>query len=161
MKNTLTPVQWLKIQVKNCKSPKNLMSNIDGFLEEALLKEKNKSRFNIDFFELAFLTEVCTPPSAIARHTFFLSVIDVHYHKMNLEERSHFYDWIGKMLDMEHDESKIFMARFNPDNQYVVDTNCLGEEKQVEAFLLNGKYMISSTIRIDERYIVSVKKISV
>jgi hypothetical protein len=96
---------------------------------EQPITENTNNKFVIDFFELAFLTEVCLPQSTIARHCFFMNVIDIHYHKMTWEQRKHLYEWIGRKLNMEHEESMIFMARFNPDNQNVVTINNEGKKQ--------------------------------
>jgi hypothetical protein len=39
----LTPVEWLQVQIKNCPTAENLMNNINGFLKEAKLMEKNQA----------------------------------------------------------------------------------------------------------------------
>jgi hypothetical protein len=126
---------------------------------EQPITENTNNKFVIDFFELAFLTEVCLPQSTIARHCFFMNVIDIHYHKMTWEQRKHLYEWIGRKLNMEHEESMIFMARFNPDNQYVVTFNNEGKKQECEAFLFRNEYKISSNSRVNQDYIESVKKI--
>jgi hypothetical protein len=119
------------------------------------------NRFIIDFFELAFLTEVCLPPSTIARHCFFMNVIDIYYHQMTWEQRKHFYQWIGKKLNVEQEESQIFLARFNPDNQFSVKYKNNNKENEIHAFKLGDKYMVSSNKSVNEKYILSVKKLEI
>ena len=119
------------------------------------------NRFIIDFFELAFLTEVCLPPSTIARHCFFMNVIDIYYHQMAWEQRKHFYQWIGKKLNVEQEESQIFLARFNPDNQFNVNTYYDGVKGNVEAFLFKDIYWISSNKKVNKDYIESVEKLTI
>jgi hypothetical protein len=120
---------------------------------------KIENKFVIDFFELAFLTESCLPPTTIARHSFFMNVIDVYYHQMDWEQRKHFFSWIGKRLNMEQEESHIFNARFNPENQYNLKTIFNGKKETVHAFFLNGKYWVSSSKSVNHAYINSVEKI--
>lgn len=129
--------------------------------KKSLKNDNSTGKFMIDFFELAFLTEACLPPSPIARHCFFMNVIDVYYNQMSWQQRKHLFQWIGEKLNMEHEESKIFYARFNPDNQFKVSTIYEGEKQEIEAFLFDEKYMISSSRRIDEKYIEGVEKLSV
>ena len=50
--------------------------------------------FTIDFFELAFLAEVCIPPVPIARHKFWIDLIDKHYQNMEDKDRTHLFEWI-------------------------------------------------------------------
>lgn len=51
------------------------------------------------------------------------------------------------------------MARYNPDNQYVVKTIHNGIEEVYDAFLQEGRYYIKSNQFISEEYITSVEKI--
>jgi hypothetical protein len=118
-------------------------------MSELLQVEK---KFVIDFFELAYLTESCLPPQPISRRSFFMDTIDRYYFNMTWEERKHFFEWISPKLDMEQEESKVFYARYNPENQYKTSLFFYGEEQFVEAFLLDGKYMVSSTVRLNEEY---------
>ena len=122
---------------------------------------KTNNNFVIDFFELAFLTEACLPSSPIARHCFFMNTIDRYYFQMSWAQRKHFFEWITPKLDMKHEESKIFHARYNPENQYLVKTSYEGKEEDVEAFLFEEKYMITSARRINEDYIISFEKLTV
>ena len=123
--------------------------------------ENTDNKFVIDFFELSFLTEACLPQSTIARHSFFMDVIDKHYHKMTWEQRKHFFLWIGKKLNMEYEESNIFCARFNPENQFNVTTFYDGKKEIVQAFLLKERYWVSSNKSVNENYIESVDKLEI
>jgi hypothetical protein len=80
---------------------------------------------------------------------------------MSWEQRKHFYQWIGKKLNMEQEESQIFMARFNPDNQYKIKTLYQGQEKEVEAFLLKDKFMVSSNRSCNPDFIVDTEKLNI
>jgi hypothetical protein len=120
--------------------------------------DNTEKKFVIGFFELMFLTEACLPQSTIARHSFFMDVINIYYHIMSWEQRKHTFQWIGKKLNMEYEESQIFYARFNPDNQFNLNTSYQGKKENVEAFLLNGNYYISSSQRVNNDYIKSVEK---
>ena len=130
-------------------------------IDELKTDKTNNNNFVIDFFELAFLTEACLPPSPIAKHCFFMNTIDRYYFQMTWEQRKHFFEWITPKLNMEHEESKMFYARYNPENQYLVKT--LYEEKQenIEAFLFEEKYMLTSARRINKDYILSIEKLTV
>jgi 5-deoxy-D-glucuronate isomerase len=126
---------------------------------DKIIIEKTEKNFVIDFFELAFLTEACLPKSTIARDIFFMDVIDTHYHEMNWEQRKHFFTWIGKKLNMEYEESQIFYARFNPDNQFNLTTVYQDKTENIEAFLLNDNYYIASSRKVNNDYIKRVEKI--
>lgn len=128
-----------------------------------IITENTYDRFVIDFFELAFLTEVCLPPSTIARYSFFMNVIDRYYHNMSWEQRKHLFEWIGKKLNMEHEESQIFYARYNPDNQFKIvikkDLKKTSEIEIVETFLFKEFYWVSSNQKVNNDYIHSIEKI--
>jgi len=130
-------------------------------MSEKLITDNTNNKFVIDFFELSFLTEACLPQSTIARHCFFMNVIDRYYHQMSWEQRKHFFQWIGKKLNMEYEESHIFYARFNPENQFNVTTFYEGKKENVEAFLLKEKYWVSSNRNINDDYIESVEKLTI
>jgi hypothetical protein len=123
------------------------------------INENTYDKFVIDFFELAFLTEACLPKSTIARYSFFMNVIDRHYHNMTWEQRKHLFEWIGRKLNMEYEESQIFYARFNPDNQFKITFKKTTEQESVEAFLFKNIYWISSNQKVNNDYIESVEKI--
>jgi hypothetical protein len=53
---------------------------------------------------------------------------------------------------MTHEESKIFYARYNPENQYKVSVLVKGKEEFMEAFLIDDKYMIKSYISLNDEY---------
>ena len=128
---------------------------------EQAITDNTDNKFVIDFFELAFLTEACLPQSTIARHCFFMNVIDRYYHQMSWEQRKHFFQWIGKKLNMEYEESQIFCARFNPDNQFNVTTFYEGKKLNIEAFLLKDRYCFSSNKSVNDDYIESVEKLTI
>lgn len=58
------------------------------------------SKFEIDFFELLFLAEVCKPPRPIARAMFWQDLCDKHYHTMSENERLKMYDFLNKDLNL-------------------------------------------------------------
>lgn len=120
-------------------------------------------KFNIDFFELAFLAEACIPPSPIARTMFWQNLTNSYWEQMTEEERIHLFEWMNrnewykKSLENEED-TKIFHARFDPDNQYNITTNFNNDIKIRRAFKLNDKYFISLNSWIANEYITSIEK---
>jgi hypothetical protein len=122
------------------------------------------SIFQIDFFELAFLAEACIPPRAIARAMFWQSLTDKYWTQMTEGERNHLFEWLQKnyyykeSLEQQED-TKVFHARFNPDNQYMVKVNYKDKEEDRRVFKMGDKYYIDSKSFISEEYIVSIEKI--
>jgi hypothetical protein len=122
------------------------------------------STFQIDFFELACLAEACIPPRPIARTMFWQSLTDKYWYQLTEGERIHLFEWLQKSwvyeesLEKEED-TQVFHARFNPDNQYMIKTNYKGkEDAHQRAFKMGDRYYIKCNTWIAEEYIVSVEK---
>lgn len=121
------------------------------------------STFTIDFYELAFLVEACIPPRPIARAMFWQDVINKHWHNMTEGERAHLFEWMQKSWVYEEslkneEDTQIFHARFDPNNQYIVTTNHNNEEGKHRAFKMGNRYYTGTTKWVAEEYIVSVEK---
>ena len=123
------------------------------------------SSFNIDFWELCFLAEACIPPRPIARTMFWQNLTNLYYHNMTENERARLFEFMNRNSKYEEslktqEDTQIFHARFDPDNQYRVTTNFQDKEEVYEAFLRNGKYYTSSNFWISGDYIIKVEKIT-
>ena len=121
------------------------------------------STFQIDFFELAFLAEACIPPRPIARAMFWQSLTDKYWEQMTEGERIHMFEWLQKSwvyeesLEKEED-TQVFHARFNPDNQYMVTTMKIGVTEVHRAFKMGDYYYIGRNTLILDDYIMSIEK---
>ena len=129
------------------------------------------STFNIDFFELAFLAEACIPPRPIARACFWQDLTRKYWAQMTEGERIHLFEWLQKnpwyaeSLQKEED-TKIFHARFDPDNQYTITTKHKKKQESHRAFKRHGseaegftnRYYVGHDTYIPEENIVSVEK---
>ncbi len=124
------------------------------------------SNFNIDFFELGFLAEVCVPPTPIARSMFWQNLTDKYWQQMTEEERGHLFEWLNRnekykrSLEEEEEETKIFHARFNPDNQYSVLIHHESSQSEYRAFKYGERFFVRRNTWIDESSIVEVKKLN-
>jgi hypothetical protein len=119
--------------------------------------------FQIDFFELAFLAEACIPPRPIARMMFWQHLTDKYWDQMSDPQRTHIWNWLQKHPSYEdslknEEETQIFHARFDPDNQYMVHTNFHGVEDKRRVFKMGNRYYITRTTSIADEYIVEVTK---
>lgn len=125
-------------------------------------------KISIDFFEYCFLLEACIPPAPIARTHFFQESIDNHYNLMTDEERTKVYNWMWDKIEPKKDAMKVnyydyelldmWLARYNPNNQYLVTTNYNNELKDMEVFKYKDKFHVNRTTSIIEDYIVDVKQ---
>jgi len=123
-------------------------------------------QFTIDLFELSFLAEACSPPAPIARAMFWQDLTDKYWHQMSDSQREPFFNWLQKNLRYEEslkteEDTQIFHARFDPENQYQIETEFQGKKEFHRAFLRDGKYWINRTTWIAEEYITSVEKLKV
>ncbi len=119
--------------------------------------------FTIDFFELSFLAEACIPKRPIARTMFWQSLTDRYWVEMSEGQRISLFEWMQKSwvyeesLEKEED-TQVFHARFNPDNQYMVKAIFLGKEEEHRAFKMGDRYYIKRNTWISEDYVISVEK---
>ena len=126
------------------------------------------STFNIDFFELSFLAEACIPPRPIARAMFWQNLTNKYWEQMTEGERAHIFEWLNRnpwypeSLEKEED-TKIFHARFNPDNQYMVKTRHKNEKNrwvkgEHRAFRFGDRFYKGTNTFIAEDCIVEATK---
>jgi hypothetical protein len=122
------------------------------------------STFEIDFFELAFLAEACIPPRPIARAMFWQHLTSKYWHQMTEDERERLFDWMNKSewykksLE-EQEDTQIFHARFDPDNQYIVYTNYKDQPFEHRTFKMGERYYTGPTTSIQEEYITKINKL--
>jgi hypothetical protein len=122
------------------------------------------NKFTIDFFELAFLAEACMPPNPIARTMFWQHLTDVYWEQMTEEERDRLFEWLNRndnykrSLEKE-EETQIFHARFDPDNQYMVHTTMNGKDDVNRAFKYKDLYYVKRNSWITPEFITKIEKI--
>lgn len=133
-------------------------------------------RVNLDFFEMCCLLESCFRGSYL-RTPIIYRFVDEFYVWFSPEDRKNLHDWIvrdiydGKFEPRSQlcGADRVFMARYNPDNQYRVSVRepvRQGNGKNVAAviwerpvFLLDGKYYVNSKTYIDNESIIGITKI--
>jgi hypothetical protein len=117
-------------------------------------------RFEIDFFEFAFLVEACIPPQPIARRSFWDKVINHYYKQLTDSERARLYEWTTRnpCFDLKNEDCQLFAARFNPANQYKVTTLYEGKTEVHDCFFWKKEYHTSKSRSILKKYIIQVEK---
>lgn len=121
--------------------------------------------FNIDFFELSFLAEACIPPTPIARAHFWQQLTNVYWEQMTNNERARLFEWLNrndrylKSLK-DNEDTQIFHARFDPENQYYVYVTFKKKDSVISAFKFKDKYYTDARKHIDDSYITKVEKIN-
>ena len=124
-------------------------------------------KVDLDIFELSWLLDCCLRGSHLRSGT-IERFVDDWYDKLTQQERYNLYEWSLRLTYSYHKEFKpsdtccgkdiIFMKRFDPENQYKVTVVHDLETTFHRAFLMEGKYYISSRRFIEEKYIVKVEK---
>ena len=78
-------------------------------------------------------------------------------------ERAHLFDWMNRndwyleSLTKEED-TRVFHARFDPDNQYMVKTKYKRKKEEHRAFKLGDRFYTSLNTFIAEEYILEANK---
>lgn len=103
-------------------------------------------KVNLDQFELFQLLENSLK---ITRVQTFGRFIDEWWKEMNVEWRNFFFHYTvrdiwDKVPDVIRPEFEMFVARFNPGNQYIVETS----ETSYKCFEYKGKYWVSTNTTI-------------
>lgn len=125
-----------------------------------------KNTFEIDFFELSFLTTACIPPTPIARAAFWDKLINEYYDQLDQQQRDNLFEWVNREPSMEfgldkgNKECLLFNARFDKDNQYIVETLYNGKKETHETFLHDGRYRINKNTDVNPKYIKKIDKIT-
>lgn len=140
----------------------NSTKDDDLHVSPACVKPNVSSRFSIDFFEFSFLVEACIPPRPIARAMFWQDVIDKYYHVLTENEKERLFNWINRCsaFDLENEDCRLFYARFNPANQYELETEFEGKRETVKCFKWNDKFHLSKSTSVNEKYIINAKWLS-
>lgn len=117
--------------------------------------------FQIDFFELMFLAESVIPPRPIARSMCFDDFSEVHYHKMNEDQRKQFFEHVQNChgFTLENEQCSHFFARFNPKNQYLVSCFFNAQAQDVVCYRHDEKYKTSKTRSVNPEYIKKIVRI--
>lgn len=116
-------------------------------------------KYEIDIIELCILAEACIPPNPIARTVLFERLSNEFYPKMSSTERKRLFDCLKNKINMENEYCKVFYNRFNPDNQYLVETDYKKVIEKTECFKMDGLYYITPDTNILEKYITNVTKL--
>lgn len=117
---------------------------------------------NLDKFEIYYLLESCFRGSHLRSNT-ILKFVDVWYKLFSKQQRNEYYEWI--LRDIYNGAFKpsprlcgtdeIFMARYNPENQYRITI----KNKTFDSFLMNKLYYIDSTTFYNKETIDKIEKI--
>lgn len=123
-------------------------------------------KVELDIFEMYYLLESCLHGSHLRSST-ILRFVDDWYELFTKEQREKlYYDTLRLVYDNNFvpctqccGADTVFMARYNPDNQYMVTVSDGSQTQTVDAFLLDGEYYIKSRRFCPKEYITKIEKI--
>ena len=112
----------------------------------------------IDYFEFIVLIEASWHSGTILRHSIMEKAINVWYRDLSWNERARAYEFFNRTQEAKNEIQERFLARFNPDNQFRVESVGKGLKRTDILYLYDGKYWDSTTSYADEKYIKKVEK---
>lgn len=123
-------------------------------------------KVELDNFEMYYLLESCLRGSHLRSST-ILRFVDDWYDLFSKEQREKlYYDTLRLVYDNNFvpytqccGADTVFMARYNPDNQYRVTVSDGRETMTVDSFKMNNKYYVKSNRYCAEEYIKKIEKI--
>lgn len=123
-------------------------------------------KVELDIFEMYYLLESCLRGSHLRSGT-ILRFVDDWFELFPKEQREKlYYDTLRLIYDNNFvpctqccGADTVFMARYNPDNQYRVTVSDGRETMTVDSFKMNNKYYVKSNRFCAEEYIKKIEKI--
>jgi hypothetical protein len=120
--------------------------------------------FKISLHQLFLLSESCIPPAGEYKMAFWRSLVDSYWFEMSESQRAIFFNLMRdseKYQDsLTHEETQIFDARFDPENQYLVYSKLAGNIKTNVVFKRNGHFYANRETILFDEHIVSVMKLA-
>lgn len=143
-----------------------------------------KTPIQIDFFELQILVERCFNSSTILSMSVLEKAIDTWFFCLEKDEIKRIFETIAKFFkvvkvttaeglvyyaklspgkekieDFDNDFQKKFIARFNPDNQYMVTASDGKKTETVQCFMFDNQYHVSTNTTFQEKFITKIEKL--
>jgi hypothetical protein len=112
----------------------------------------------IDYFEFTVLVEASWHSGTILRYSIMVKAIDVWYRDLTWNERSRAFKFFNRTQKAENEIQKRFLARFNPDNQFRVESAGKGLKRTDILYLYKGEYWDSTRSCADSKYIKKIEK---
>ena len=120
----------------------------------------------LDIHELGWLLDTCLRGSHLRTGT-IKKFVDVWYNRLTEQQRYNLYEWSLRITyngAFHPSETccgmdRIFMKRYDPENQYLVKTLYRGVTEEHRAFGMNGEFYIESNRCIEKKYITKVEHI--
>ena len=124
-------------------------------------------KVDLDLPEMSYLLESCLRGSHLRSSTVD-RFVNEWYRKFNGYERAKLFECMlrnvydGKFKPMTSmcGSDIVFMARYNPDNQYELKVSMSGVKQSVRSYKLADFYWVDSNKYVDPDNIVSVRKLT-
>jgi hypothetical protein len=116
----------------------------------------NKMTMEIDFFEILKLIDACFGGYSGVSMGFIVKVTN-RYDSFSEEEKAKIFENINGIKRLARNSyTEKMLARYNPDNQYLVETK---SEGQLRAFKFKDVYHVNHDWRIFQDEIIKIEKI--
>lgn len=116
----------------------------------------------IDRHEFTVLIEASWHAGTILRHSIMEKGINVWYHEMSEEDRVRVYEFFNRTKSDPEDRKieiqQKFLARYNPDNQYVVQTKSGEKYESTNAYKFDNQYFINTDTFLSKGHTTNVDK---
>lgn len=112
----------------------------------------------INYFEFTVLVEASWHSGTILRHSIMEKAINVWYRDLSWNERSRAFEFFNRTQDAKNEIQERFLARFNPDNQFKVESDGKGIKRSDILYLYKGEYWETTRSFADKKYIKKVEK---
>lgn len=122
-------------------------------------------KVDLDIFEMSWLLDACLRGSHLRAST-IERFVDDWYDELTEQQRYNLYEWTLRLTyggnfkpsDTCCGADKVFMARYNPDNQYMIMVRYEGKTSKYRCFLYNGEYHVTTSRFIGKEYIKKVER---
>ena len=112
----------------------------------------------IDYFEFTVLVEASWHSGTILRHSIMEKAINVWYKDLTWNDRARAFEFFNRTQKAENEIQKRFLARFDPSNQYKVESAGKGIKRVDILYLYEGEYWDSTRSFAAKEYIKKIEK---
>jgi hypothetical protein len=113
----------------------------------------------IDYFEFTVLVEASWYSGTILRHSIVEKAINVWYRDLTWKERASAFEFFNRTQKAETEIQRRFLARFDPNNQYRVESAGKGLKRTDILYLFDGEYWDSTSSVADAKFIKKIEKV--
>lgn len=117
-------------------------------------------KIDVDVFETTVLIQAAWPDGTILRSMMMQRAINEWFYLLRPKDATAVFEWFKKHAEIKTVNHRIFMLRYDPDNQYSVEaTDEKGVRTIQQAFKMNTNYYVRDNSYISPEFITNATKI--